>query len=82
MEIQVVPEALAATGAALTAAGGDALGVAGQLGATAHGAAAACGFPSAAGALEAMWSSWERALVQSGQALGATGTGVTDAAAV
>lgn len=78
LEINVIPAGLTAAGAELLSAG---TGVAGALGNAGASVPAACGFPGTAGAFEAMWVTWRRALVQTGTNVGASGSAVGAVAA-
>jgi hypothetical protein len=82
MDIRVVPTNLQAAGSRLSTTGTEVSGVAGGLGGAASSVPGACGFPIAAGAFEAMWVTWQRALVRSGRSVGATGSAAVAAGAL
>jgi hypothetical protein len=82
MRIDVVPDALTGGGGDLQRLGADVHGMASAVRSAGSGAAGACGFPDAAGALEDFAAAWSGALNRSGDGISGLGTVVTVAGRV
>ena len=82
MDIEVVPDALTSAGTGLQRLGAEVDGMSAAVRGASSGAAGACGFPDAAGALEDLSSAWSGALGRSADGITGLGTVVTVAGAV
>jgi hypothetical protein len=82
MDIEVVPDALTSAGTDLQRLGAEVDGMSRAVHSASAGAAGACGFPDATGALEDLSSAWSGALGRSADGITGLGTAVSVAGAV